>query len=174
MKTKSLWSSSALRFALFISFSSIATVAVAEDRDGKQPPNAEIVRGALETYISFAKSASFGAVPSPPEIPKKLWSATIQSLKPIRVYTHRVNVVVVQRVTGEDEEGLYVYIPLSSYLPMDGADGFALAPKPNVGAIYELGSGVFKYHRKTTNKPAARERRDRVPVSGRASLARRR
>ena len=50
-------------------------------------------------------------------IAPECWTDPIKALHPIRVYTHRVNVVVVQRVHEGIEEGKYIYISISSYLP---------------------------------------------------------
>lgn len=59
-----------------------------------------------------------------PNIPPKYWTEEIRALDPIRVYIHRANLAVVQKVVGDAEEGKYFYIPISSYLPMTGDDGF--------------------------------------------------
>jgi hypothetical protein len=48
----------------------------------------------------------------------------IKALNPLRVYLHRFNIVVVQRESDATEEGRYVYIPISSYMPVNGDDGF--------------------------------------------------
>ncbi len=81
------------------------------------------------------------------EIPPQFWDPRIQALKPIKVYTHRANVVVVQRVQDGVEEGTYIYIPISSYLPMTGDDGFTFSPEPKNGNTYSLGTGIFEYKR---------------------------
>ena len=40
------------------------------------------------------------------------------------VLDERDNVVVVQRVRGNVEEGQYLYNPISSFMPRSGVDGF--------------------------------------------------
>ena len=70
-----------------------------------------------------------------------------KSLHPVKVYTHRVNIVVVQRMRGETEEGKYIYIMISSYLPQSGDDGFVFSPNPRSGNTYSLGDGVFDFKR---------------------------
>ncbi len=75
------------------------------------------------------------------------WTDPIKALNPIRVYTHRVNVVVVQRVHEGIEEGKYIYIPISSYLPQSGDDGFEFTPDPRRGNTYTWGDGVFDFKR---------------------------
>lgn len=61
-------------------------------------------------------------------IPSRYWTDPIRALQPIKVYTHRVNVVVVQKISKGVESGIYIYIPISSYLPTDGDDGFTFTP----------------------------------------------
>jgi hypothetical protein len=120
----------------------------AAEEHGKAPSPEEIVKGATETYNSFIKAGSAKGPPQSFEISKDHWSPELRALKPLKVYVHMVNVVVVQKLADQNEEGLYVYIPVSSYLPMDGVDGFRLTPKPNEGVVYRLGTGVFSYERK--------------------------
>jgi hypothetical protein len=107
----------------------------------------EFVKGATETFVAFRKDAVGKTGAS--EIPKKFWAASIRDLKPVKVYIHINNVVVVQKVADGKEEGLYIYEPYSSQMPMDGLHGFALTPKPNTAGSYTLGTGVFSYHRLT-------------------------
>lgn len=85
-------------------------------------------------------------------IPPQCWAASIKALQPIKVYTHRVNVVVVQRAHDGVEEGKYIYIPISSYLPQNGVDGFEFTPNPQQGNMYYTGDGVFDFKR-TLKKP---------------------
>jgi hypothetical protein len=59
----------------------------------------------------------------------------------------RVNIVVVQKIAGDVEEGKYIYIPVSSYLPQPGDDGFEFKPNPKIGETYILGNGIFDYTR---------------------------
>ena len=71
-------------------------------------------------------------------INSEFWAAAIQGLKPVRVYMHRINVVVVLREIYGVEEGLYIYIPISSYHPQNGDDGFTFT---------NLGDDVYRYRR---------------------------
>ncbi len=73
------------------------------------------------------------------EIPSVYWPDRIKALNPIKVYTHRVNVVVVQRLSDGTEEGKYIYIPISSYLPRSGDDAFTFARTET--------NGVYDYRR---------------------------
>ena len=112
----------------------------------------QIVKGATETFIAFRKdpAGKTGAL----EIPNKFWTTPLRNLKPVKVYLHMNNVVVVQKVSAGKEEGVYIYGTYSSHLPFDGEYGFALTPKPNIGNTYTLGTGVFSYQKMTTNQPA--------------------
>jgi hypothetical protein len=64
------------------------------------------------------------------DVPAKYWAPRIQELHPIRVYVHRMNLVVVQKVENGMEHGRYVYLPVSPYFPKptwfpkSGVDGF--------------------------------------------------
>ncbi len=64
------------------------------------------------------------------EIPPAYWAPEIAQLQPVKVYIHRVNLVVVQSVQDGVERGLYVYLPTSrldpreSWVPRSGVDGF--------------------------------------------------
>jgi hypothetical protein len=92
------------------------------------------------------------AAPDMGEIPPECWADAVKALHPIKVYTHRVNIVVVQRIHDGIEEGKYIYIPISSYLPLTGDDGFEFIPNPLRGNKYTLGDGVFDFKR-TIRKP---------------------
>jgi hypothetical protein len=133
--------------ALMIALIASCALNAAEDH-WKSPSPEEIVKGANETYMSFIKATNAKGPLASAEISKEYWSAEIRAHKPLKVYTHMVNLVVVQKSADRKEEGLYIYIQVSSYLPMDGVDGFKLTPKPNQGRIYTLGDGIFRYERK--------------------------
>lgn len=79
-----------------------------------------LVRDAWQTQARQVKAART----SEGEIPQELWGEALKELKPLRVYQHRVNVVAVLRAEGQTEEGLYICIPISSYCPTAGTDGF--------------------------------------------------
>jgi hypothetical protein len=72
------------------------------------------------------------------EIPRELWGEALKELKPLRVYLHHVNVVAVLRAEGQTEEGIYICLPISSYVPTAGTDGFEYA---------RLAPDVFTYRR---------------------------
>jgi len=118
--------------------------------DGSQPPSLvgdPLTREAEATCAAYTKAVRAGRETPRDEIPPACWTDGLRQLKPLKVYTHRVNVVVVQRITQRTEEGKYVYIPISSYLPQSGDDGFVFSPNPMSGNRYTLGSGVFDFQR---------------------------
>lgn len=51
------------------------------------------------------------------EIAKEFWGKTITRLKPVRVMYDRVNVAIVLQDNDKTEQGLYVSLAISSYLP---------------------------------------------------------
>jgi len=111
-----------------------------------------LAEAAHQTYASRVRAINEGKDnSSSTEIPERYWAQAIRDLKPIKVYTHRVNIVVVQKIRDNVEEGKYIYIPISSYLPMDGVDGFAYKPNPRKGNQYHLEDGVFDYQRTIKN-----------------------
>jgi hypothetical protein len=82
-----------------------------------------------------------------PEIPAKYWTDPIKALKPLSVYLHRMNVVVVQCVANGIEEGKYIYVTISSYLPQNGVDGFEYTPNPQRGNLFYAGDEALDYKR---------------------------
>lgn len=71
------------------------------------------------------------------EIPPTYWADRIKALHPLRVYTHRANIVVVQKIVGDIEEGKYITIIISSYIPQTGDDGFEFIPNPRT-EVYDF------------------------------------
>ena len=121
--------------------------------DLQSPPlfGDEITGDAQVTQTAYLKAINAGTEKSSTEIPAAYWANGIKQLNPIKVYTHRINIVVVQRVTDRTEEGKYIYIPFSSYLPQSGDDGFVFSPNPGSGNTYTLGNGVFDFKRTAGN-----------------------
>jgi len=107
----------------------------------------DVAGDAHATHVAYLKAVGAGIEKSSAEIPPAYWADRIRALNPIKVYTHRVNIVVVQRVSDGTEEGKYIYIPISSYLPQTGDDGFVFSPNPRSGDTYTLGDGVFDFKR---------------------------
>ena len=114
---------------------------------------APLADAAYETYVRYVRAMRGygGEKPTPDEIPRQYWAEGIKKLKPIKVYKHRINIVVVQKVSDNVEEGKYIFNLVSSYLPMDGIDGFTFHPNPIKGNQYHLGDGIFDYQRTIKN-----------------------
>ena len=51
------------------------------------------------------------------------WPEAVRALKPLRVYSDRMNAVIALSQEGGVETGIYVYVPISSYIPRSG-DGW--------------------------------------------------
>ena len=102
-----------------------------------------LAEDAHRTYAAYIRAVNAGTekVGVGVEISPVYWMDRIRALKPIKVYTHRVNIVVVQWMGDGTEKGTYIRIPVSSYLPMSGDDGFVFRPNPKIG------DGVFDYTR---------------------------
>ena len=111
----------------------------------------DVAGDAHATYAAHVRAINAGTEKASAEIPAAYWADRIRALNPIKVYTHRVNIVVVQRDSDGTEEGKYIYIPVSSYLPHTGDDDFVFSPNPRSGDTYTLGDGVFDFKR-TRNK----------------------
>lgn len=129
------------------------TVSAAQIIDQSSPEtrsSSELVGAASATFSNFVRG-----VESRPgqdaliEIPSKYWAESIVKLKPVKVYTHKVNVAVVFRIHDNMEEGKYILIPISSYLPQNGVDGFEFTPNPQKGGLFFSGGNVFDFKRKT-------------------------
>lgn len=80
------------------------------------------------------------------DVPPAYWDKGIQHLNPLKVCTHRGNLVVVQRVTDGMEQGKYIDLPVAPFHPKSAwfshkhaVDGFVFRPA--------VGAGVFNYSR---------------------------
>ena len=103
-------------------------------------PN-DLVLAADRTYTNYLNALKTGKEPKPQDyseygIPVKYWTDLIIALKPMKVYTHRVNIVVAQGTSAGTEEGKYIYMPISSYLPRSGDDRFTFTPT-DVDGVYD-------------------------------------
>lgn len=118
-----------------------------ESNNADAPEATRLVVAGTATHAAYIRSLSPGQTASQ-DIPTEFWAKEITVLHPIRVYTHRVNLVVVQRESDAVEEGTYICLLISSYLPTSGDDGFTFQPNPRDGSVYDLHQGVFAYTRK--------------------------
>lgn len=109
--------------------------------DASPPPSLtrnEVDRDAYATYAAYVNAAKDGKEIGGDEIPPAYWIGEIKRLNPLKVYTHRVNIVVVQRVKEGVEEGRYINIPVSSYVPQSGDDGFVVTPDSKLNGVYDF------------------------------------
>lgn len=97
---------------------------------------------AWQTCVDYMKSDQANRMAAPREIPHRYWANEIKALKPIRVYTHRVNLVAVQKVSDGVEQGKYINVIISSYVPQTGDDGFTFTDR---------GQGVYDFTRRIDN-----------------------
>lgn len=107
----------------------------------------DLTGDAYKTYSAHANAIDEGTEKHGTEIPPTYWAVRIRALDPIRVYIHRINIVVVQRFSNGTEEGKYIYIPISSYLPQTGDDDFVFIPNPRSIDTHTLGKGVYDFKR---------------------------
>ena len=102
-------------------------------------------RDAWRTLSTYDQALLAGTEKFRTEIPSSYWEPRIQRLHPVKVYTHRVNLVVVQRVQDGKEYGKYIYLPVSSFQPVCSSlfshpvDGFVFYPA--------WGTGVYSFTR---------------------------
>jgi len=101
-----------------------------------------LAASALQTHIQYIKAVNSGAEKPSVEISKLYWTDEIKRLKPITVYRHRGNIVVVQRASANRQEGLYISIMVSSYAPQSGDDGFT---------FIDIGNNVYDFKRAIEN-----------------------
>jgi hypothetical protein len=83
-----------------------------------QHPDQRLISAAMDMVISFNK-ADVGEETSFGEIPEAFWAAEIEALNPLAVYWHNNNLAVVLSNAGSEAHGLYIYLPISSYRPVN-------------------------------------------------------
>lgn len=105
---------------------------------------------AHQTYAAHVRAINTGETDLSESIPALYWAERIKQPRPISVYTHGVNIAVVLEQFGNTQKGKYIYIPVSSYLPMTGDDGFVFEPNPNKGKTYQCHE-VLDFTRTTSN-----------------------
>ena len=97
---------------------------------------------AHRTYVSYLNAYKAGTDDvSGDDIAPAYWADRVKRLDPIKVYMHRINIVIVQSRINGIEKGKYVYIPISSYLPRTGDDGFTFHENQ------KMGEGVYDFER---------------------------
>jgi hypothetical protein len=133
------WITALGTFMLF----SILTVGQTNQSSKEGFSSAGLSNAAEKTYANYNRAFQAGiekrqTEATELEIPSKYWTDPIKALKPVKVYVHRINVVVVQGMNNGIEMGKYIYIPISSFLPTNGVDGFEFTPNPQKDKNYIL------------------------------------
>ena len=122
-----------------------------EDAESSLLSPEDLVEAAYATYLARRNATRGGTRDPTNEYYPTYWADGIKALNPIKVYKHKNNIVVVQRISDGTEEGKYICLPISSYMPMTGDDGFVFSPEPLSGNKYTLpNNGVFDFKRTTS------------------------
>ncbi len=132
---------------------SIFAVSQDEQTSRKQSSSsAGLPAAAHETYVNYNRAYQAGKVTVQREgdevqLPSNYWADPIMALNPLKVYMHRMNIVVVLQFNGKIEEGKYILLPITSYLPTNGVDGFEYTPNPQRDNKFYAGDEVLDYRR---------------------------
>lgn len=94
-----------------------------------------IQTSAMRMLIRFNQSQLSRGQEAARSIPETFWTDEIRSLKPIRIYSHRANIVVVQQEADGAESGQYISLHISSYAVTNGVDGFNYTPDPRARQV---------------------------------------
>ncbi len=81
------------------------------------PPPDDLTFAAMETVVAFNQTGGMSGPGPFLEISADLWHPAIADLQPLRVYWHQNNLAVVLEETDATESGLYIGVPISSYMP---------------------------------------------------------
>lgn len=120
-------------------FSCTAMMAFGDQLQKTDLPSPEdLQKAAIETSNIYSKAVKKSSATNSNYIPEKCWTEEIKSLKPIRVYMHGANTVIVLQETAVSESGIYVYNLLSSHIPIDG---------DNESTFYTIGQDIYGYSR---------------------------
>ncbi|MBN2130802.1 MAG: hypothetical protein JW741_14970 [Sedimentisphaerales bacterium] len=103
---------------------------------------AGLATAALQTHARYIKAVNAGTQTPSDEIAPEYWTEEIKTLRPIKVYQHRCNIVVVQKASPGREEGKYISTLISSYAPRSGDGGFEFT---------EIGTSVYAFTRVTND-----------------------
>jgi hypothetical protein len=95
------------------------------------------------------------------EIPKEFWGEALTKLKPVRVMYDRVNVAIVLQDSDKIEQGLYVSLAISSYLPNHDKrfTTFEKLSQPEDKSFNTL----YRYLIKKTNKETSKKSKEPKP-----------
>lgn len=126
------------RSYLIVIMAAILTTVAGCHHSPPAPAFDQLSESAWRMHAAFMRENTGDGGKDGADIPSRYWTDPIHALQPIEVYTHRVNVVVVQKISKGVESGIYIYIPISSYLPTNGDDGFTFTP---------AGESVYRFSR---------------------------
>ena len=126
-------------------FGCLAVIAGCERKRGASEYSgftAGLPTAALQTHAGYIKAVNAGVQARSDEIGPEYWAEAIKKLRPIKVYQHRGNMVVVQKASPGREEGRYISTLISSYAPRSGDDGFTFV---------EIETSVYDFTRVTND-----------------------
>jgi hypothetical protein len=95
----------------------LATACSVEKTPEKAVLDLGFIGAAMETVVQYNHSSVKGTIPYD-EIPKEFWAPEIEALNALKVYWHNNNLAIVLPGSGDEAHGIYVYVPISSYMPM--------------------------------------------------------
>ncbi|MBU0992819.1 MAG: hypothetical protein KJ737_10040 [Proteobacteria bacterium] len=75
----------------------------------------------MKTMSAYNRKTREGVSGAFQEIPEIYWHEDIKEMNPVWVYQHNNNLAIVLDVSENTEEGIYVYVSSSSYLPENDA-----------------------------------------------------
>ena len=76
-----------------------------------------LIKAASMTSMNFNESGMSISSGSFVKVPNEYWAKEIKEENPIRVYSHNNNIALVLDDNESIEEGLYIYVAFSSYIP---------------------------------------------------------
>jgi hypothetical protein len=109
--------------------------------DATVTPPAGLPTAAMETVIAFNQTDGVRETGPFIDIPPELWHPAIAALQPRRVYWHQNNLAVVLAETDATETGLYIGVPISSYV-VQNDDTIQLIPEA---------AGLFRFSKKRSD-----------------------
>lgn len=78
-----------------------------------------LIWAASETSMNFKSSEISRPSGVFVEVPEEFWAQEIKDENPIKVYSHNSNIALVFIETKKTEQGIYIHVPFSSYMPIN-------------------------------------------------------
>ncbi|MCK5564245.1 MAG: hypothetical protein KAJ07_03285 [Planctomycetes bacterium] len=127
--------------ALLIALTLLSTTAGCNNTK-ENPPSVytwhDITRAAMGTHGAYMQDFNSRENPTwSDDIPRQFWTKPIRNMKPLRVYLHLYHLVVVQKINGNIEEGIFINMPISSTIMFSGNDGFIFTEEFKYGYRYK-------------------------------------